>query len=101
MNYKIGNLDIAWPVEYFLLFLFYRYHNIASLQESAPEIIELGEKFDSQSLNQASDIWSLGCVILQFLLDARTWNIENFMKQFGLLDESLALKQVNPTYILT
>ena len=89
------------PLRVFFAFLFYRYHNIAPLQESAPEIIELGENFDSKSLDQASDIWSLGCVILQFLLDARTWNIENFMKQFGLLDESLALKQVSPIYMLT
>ena len=89
------------PMSFLFYFLLYRYHNIAPVQESAPEIIELGENFDNQSLDQASDIWSLGCVILQFLLDARTWNIENFMKQFGLLDESSALKQVHPIYILT
>ena len=83
------------------MFLTYRYHNITPLQERAPEIIKLGENFDNQSLDQASDIWSLGCVILQFLLDAHTWNIDICMKQFGLLDESLALKQVRPMCTLT
>ena len=39
-------------------------------------------------------MWSLGCTILQFLLDTDTWNVSNFMKQFGVIDESLALEKV-------
>ena len=51
-------------------------------------------KFEEQTLDQTSDIWSLGCTILQFLLDTDTWNIVNFMKQFGVIDKYLALQKV-------
>ena len=42
--------------------------------------METSLKFEEQTLDQTSDIWSLGCTILQFLLDTDTWNIVNFMK---------------------
>ena len=56
--------------------------------------METSLKFEEQTLDQTSDIWSLGCTILQFLLDTDTWNIVNFMKQFGVIDKYLALQKV-------
>ena len=68
--------------------------DVRRLQERAPELMESSLKFEEQTFDQTSDIWSLGCTILQFLLDTDTWNIVNFMKQFGVIDESLALQKV-------
>ena len=68
--------------------------DVRRLQERAPELMETSLKFEEQTLDQTSDIWSLGCTILQFLLDTDTWNILNFMKQFGVIDQSLALQKV-------
>ena len=69
--------------------------DVRRLQERAPELMESSLKFEEQTLDQTSDIWSLGCTILQFLLDTDTWNIVNFMKQFGVIDEYLALQKVS------
>ena len=77
-----------------LLFNFLFSEDVRKLQERAPELMESSLKFEEQTLDQTSDIWSLGCTILQFLLDTNTWNIVNFMKQFGVIDESLALQKV-------
>ena len=57
--------------------------------------METSIKFEEQTLDQTSDIWSLGCTILQFLLDTDTWNITNFMKQFGVIDEYLTVQKVS------
>ena len=77
-------------------FIFYNIYSedVRRLQERAPELMETTLKFEEQTLDQTSDIWSLGCTILQFLLDTDTWNITNFMKQFGVIDEYLALQKV-------
>ena len=56
--------------------------------------METSLKFEEQTLDLTSDIWSLGCTILQFLLDKDTWNIGNYMKQFGVIDKALALQKV-------
>ena len=61
--------------------------------------METSLKFEEQTLDQTSDIWSLGCTILQFLLDTDTWNIVNFMKQFGVIDKYLALQKVWITFV--
>ena len=76
------------------MFLFVNSEDFRRLQERAPELMETSIKFEEQTLDQTSDIWSLGCTILQFLLDTDTWNITNFMKQFGVIDEFLALQKV-------
>ena len=68
--------------------------DVRRLQERAPELMETSLKFEEQTLDLTSDIWSLGCTILQFLLDKDTWNIGNYMKQFGVIDKALALQKV-------
>ena len=40
----------------------------------------------------ASDVWGLGCVLLQFLFEQPAWDLHSMARQFGVKEPIQALK---------
>ena len=59
--------------------------------EKAPELLQGGG--DADHSGHASDVWSLGATILEFLFDQSVWDVHTLTKNFNVDESHVALKQ--------
>ncbi|XP_059087881.1 uncharacterized protein LOC131884201 isoform X2 [Tigriopus californicus] len=72
-----------------------------NLQERAPETVKSTKEADMKT-----DIWALGCTIMEFIFDQYTWDFHNLNKQFNVKDSGMALDQavalkLEPSIVMT